>query len=275
MLEKGSPLFHLFESQFNEARSFFNVLGKNFKSKKAIELEEKLIFLNIYLHILNKIHFREERLKFESFEPFKPICKALKRIHHFKLAVAAFEEVKGAQSFSTYEGFLMAEKKALYKEVYEVMISSPLDIWESLYAAAYRFSKKIQPLMVNTATTQLISEELEYLNFKEKDRLDSAALRDIMEALQVITVGENIKIAVGLNPLFTADIHQEMKELSQLLVQWHQTHLFAQHLNYFLSENEQVGSKYLEMAKKVRSKKQRLSAEADSLGKSLLIKLTD
>src|SRR5690554_726810 len=225
MLGKGSPLFHLFESQFKEARSLSSGLGKNFKSKKAIELEEKLIFLNIYLQILNKIHFKEERLKFEPFEPFKPICKATKRIHHFKLAIAAFEEAKGTQNYGTYEGFLVAEKKALYKEVYEVMISSPLDIWESLYATAYRFSKKIQPLMINTATTQLINEELEYLNFKEKERLDSASLKDMMEAMQVITVSENIKIAIGLNPLFTPDIHEKMKELSQLLVQWHQTHL--------------------------------------------------
>lgn len=275
MLGKGSPLFHLFESQFKEARSLFNVLGKSFKSKKAIELEEKLIFLNIYLQVLNKIHFKEERLKFEPFEPFKPICKAIKRIHHFKLALGAFDEVKGTQSFASYEAFLAAEKKALYKEVYEVMISSPLDIWESLYATAYRYSKKIQPLMINTATTQLINEELEYINYKEKVRLDSEALKDIMEALQVITVGENMKIAIGLNPLFTSDIHEEMKSLSHLLVQWHQTHLFAQYLNYFLSENEQVGSKYLELAKKVKSKKQRLSVGADSLCKNLLSKLTD
>ena len=97
----------------------------------------------------------------------------------------------------------------------------------------------------------------------------------MMEAMQVITVSENIKIAIGLNPLFTPDIHEKMKELSQLLVQWHQTHLFAQHLNYFLSENEQVGSRYLELAKKIKSKKQRLSTEADSLGKNLLSKLID
>src|SRR5690554_2253023 len=106
MLGKGSPLFHLFESQFKEARSLFNALGKNFKSKKAIELEEKLIFLNIYLQVLNKIHFTEERLKFEPFVPFKPICKSMRRIHHFKLAIEAFEEVKGTQSFATFEAFL-------------------------------------------------------------------------------------------------------------------------------------------------------------------------
>ncbi|HLW20332.1 MAG TPA: hypothetical protein VKX33_08415 [Cyclobacteriaceae bacterium] len=275
MLGKGSPLFHLFESQFKEARSLSSGLGKNFKSKKAIELEEKLIFLNIYLQVLNKIYFKEERLKFEPFEPFKPICRSMKRIHHFKLATAAFEEVKGTQSFTAFEAFLTAEKKVLYKEAYEVLISSPIDIWESFYLTVYSHSKKVQPLMINTATTQLINEELEYISFKEADQLDSEALKDIMEALRVITVGENMKIAIGLNPSFTSVIHGEMKSLSQLLIQWHQIHLFAQYLNYFLSGNEDVSLKYLELAKKAKIKKQRLSVGADSLCKKLLSKLTD
>lgn len=84
-----------------------------------------------------------------------------------------------------------------------------------------------------------------------------------------------MKIAIGLNPSFTSVIHGEMKSLSQLLIQWHQIHLFAQYLNYFLSGNEDVSLKYLELAKKAKIKKQRLSVGADSLCKKLLSKLTD
>ena len=65
MLKKVSPLFQLFEKQYGEAHSLLTALNKNFRSKKALELEEKLVFINVYLHLLNKIHFQEERLKFE------------------------------------------------------------------------------------------------------------------------------------------------------------------------------------------------------------------
>lgn len=273
MFEKVSPLFQLFEKQYSEARALLNALGKNFRSKKALELEEKLIFINVYLHVLNKIHYNEERLKFDSFSGFKAICKSLKRIHHYKLAMAAFEEEKGKWAYTSYETFLNSEKKRLYKDVYELIISRPPDIWEPLYATAYGYSNGIKPLMIDTAAGQLINEELEYINIGGKEALDGQAMRDVMEALQVITVVENIKIAVGLNPVFTGNIHQEMKVLLRILAKWNQTYLFAQHLNYFLSDNEQVGSKYLELAKRMKEKKQRLAQEVASLCGNLFSKL--
>ena len=273
MFEKVSPLFQLFEKQYIGAQALLNSLGKNFRSKKALELEEKLIFINVYLHLLNKIHFNEERLKFESFSGFKSICKSLKRIHHYKLAIAAFEEEKGKSVYATYEAFLNAEKKALYKDVYELIISRPQDIWEPLYSTAYDYSRRITPLMLDTAAGQLINEELEYINVEGKDSLDAQAMRDIMEALQVVTVVENIKIAVGLNPVYTDDIHQEMRTLMRVLAKSNQNYLFAQHLNYFLSDNEQVGNKYLDLAKRMRTKKKRLALEVTSLCNDLLSKL--
>lgn len=255
MFGKVSPLFDLFDRQFGEARSLLNALGKNFRSRKALELEEKLIFINVYFHILNKIHFQEERLKFESYSSFNAICKSLKRIRHYKLAVSAFEEEKIEATYSTYEHFLLAEKKAIYKNAYEIIVSRPSDIWEPLYASAYDYSKGTKPLEIDTATRQVIDEELEYINFKGKEGMDSQALRDIMQALQIITVVENVKVAIGLNPVFTSDIHQEMKTLSKALARWNQTYLFAQHLNYFLSDNEGVGKKYLGLARRTKEKR--------------------
>ena len=273
MFEKVSPLFQLFEKQFNEAQALQSSLGKNFRSKKALELEDKLIFFNVYLHVLNKIHFNEERLKFESFSGFKSLCRSLKRIHHYKLASTAFEEEKAKTVYAGYEAFLNTEKKSLYKEVHELIMSLPQDIWEPLYATAYNYSRKISPLMLDTAAGQLINEELEYINVEGRDALDGQAMRDIMEALQVITVVENLKIAVGLNPVYTEGIHQEMKELLRVLTRWNQSYFFAQHLNHFLSDNEHVGNKYLELAKRMRTKKKRLAVEAANLYIELFSKL--
>lgn len=273
MFEKVSPLFQLFEKQYSEARSLLNALGKNFRSKKALELQEKLIFFNVYLHILNKIHFQQERLKFESFSGFKAIDRSLKRIHHYKLVTTAFEEEKGKVGYGSYEAFLMGEKKGLYKEVYELIISRPLDIWEKLYVAAYDYSQGIKPLMIDTAARQLINEELEFMNAGDTSLLDSQTMRELMDGLQIITAVENINLAVGLNPVYTSNIHKEMKGLLKALTSWNRTYLFAQHLNYFLSDNEQVGNKYLELAKRMRDKKKRLALDVTSLWDNLRTKL--
>ncbi len=85
---------------------------------------------------------------------------------------------------------------------------------------------------------------------------------------------ENIKIAVGFNSLFIEDIHVEMKKLCQILNVWFQNHLFAQHLNFFLSENEMVGAKYLELAKSIKYNKIRLTEEVASHSKNLFQKWT-
>lgn len=274
MNEKVSPLFQLFEKQYAESRIIINSLDKNFRTKKALEMEEKLIFLNIYLHLLNKIHFQEERLKFEAFEPFVQLRKSLKRVHHYGLVTSASEEEKGTERYLLYETLLLTEKKILYKKVYETVLSSKgSDIWDAMYASAYDYSKAIRPLMIETATRQLINEELENITFDGKETLDSQGIREVMEGLQVITAVENIKVALGLDTVFTPGIHAEMKVLLQALVKWHQNYLFVQHFNYFLSENEEVGQKYLELARRIKDKKKRLTTEVAGLCNELLVKL--
>jgi hypothetical protein len=276
MSDKVSPLFHLFDQQYNEAKASLCLLSKSFKSKKAQELEEKLIFLNIYLHLLSKIHFTEENLRFEPFDPFKRIGKALKRIRYYKLAVATYDAEKGSTglTYNTYDKFLATEKKELYREVYDIIVTAPLDVWEPLYATAHQYSQNIKPLMIDTSATKLINEEIEYLNYQEKDNPDSQSIKEIMEGLQTITAVENIKIAVGFNSMFTEDIHGEMKKLSQVMTQWFQNHLFCQHLNYFFGEKEIVGTKYLELAKSIKTKKLKLTEEVASLSQKLFVKWT-
>ncbi len=76
-------------------------------------MEEKLIFLNIYLHLLSKIHFTEENLRFEPFDPFKRIGKALRRIRYYKLAITTYDAEKASTglSYNTYDKFFSTEKK--------------------------------------------------------------------------------------------------------------------------------------------------------------------
>ena len=267
----------LFDRQYHQAKSAFNFLNKNFKSKKALELNDSLIFLNIYLDLLNRIHFHEERLQFQLFEPFKPIHKALKRIQHFKLVQTALEQESSAHHtpYNTYKKFLTGEKKELYKEVYETLFTTPLGMWESLYASIYDYGRNNRPLQIDTATLQLVNEEIEFFQFKSKNsQMDSQSIKDLMDGIRVITVVENVRIAVGMNTIFRDTVHEKLKGLRQALNSWHRTHLFGQHLQFFLGENADVGQKYIDLAKRIKNKKQRLTKEVASLYHDLVSKLT-
>lgn len=267
----------LFDKQLRQAKSALNSLNKNFKSKKALDLNENLIFLNIYLDLINRIHFHEERLQFQLFEPFKPIHKALKRIGNFKLIQAAFEQesITRQTGYNTYKKSLTAERKELYKEVYEVTFATPLDMWDSLYASIYNYGRNIGPLQIDTATLQLVNEEIDFFQFKGKSsQMDGQSLKELMEGIRIITVVENLRIAVGLNTIFTDGVHEKLAGLREVLNRWHRTHLFGQHLQFFLGENVDVGPKYIELAKRTRANKQRLTKEVASLYHNLFSKLT-
>ena len=269
-------MFHLFDQQFHEARTIFNALGKNFKSKKALDLKEKLIFLNIFFHLIGKVHFnKEESLKFKPFYPFNNLCKALKRIQHYKLSVSAYAEEKARtnKNYLSYDKFLAALKEDLYKEVYEVIISTPTGIWEPLYSTAFYYSRDMTPLMIDTSTTKLINEEIKFVGLKEWIHLDSQSINEIIDGLRVLTLVENIRIAVGLNPVFTEFIHGEMRKLNLVLNNWYKNHLLAQHLNFFFSEKEQVSDKYLLLAKNIKSVKLDLTEEVNNLSINLFSKV--
>src|SRR5690606_17270740 len=163
-------------------RRIFDSLGKTFKSKKAMDLKEKLVFINVFLHLISKIHFtKEESLKFEPFNPFLALCKALNRVHHYKSSVTAYAEAKDARqiSYDSYDRFLAAIKEEAYGEVYQVITATPASIWDDLYTTAFDFTRATGPLMIDTATSKLISEEIENIGFKEEVPLDSHAINEI------------------------------------------------------------------------------------------------
>ncbi|WP_373397275.1 hypothetical protein V8V91_22300 [Algoriphagus halophilus] len=75
MQTKVSPIFQVFERQHSDAKGLFLALGKQIKSKKAIELLAKMEFMELYCNLLGKIHFEKESLKFDIFSPFKKFQK--------------------------------------------------------------------------------------------------------------------------------------------------------------------------------------------------------
>lgn len=257
MQGKISPIFGLFQQQFEKAKIHFSSLGKEFKGKKAIELEEKLIFLEIYIDLLSRIHFEEDKLKFKLFSPFKDIFKKLKKVKHLKMVMSQVESLKIQNNmvFSTYLKSLESDKKKLYAEAYDLIVGTPFQIWEKLYEDAFNFSKGLKPLMINTATTQIINEELEYFNLEHKTNLDSKALKDIYEGLRVIIALENLRIESGFNSIFVPDVHQHMGTLRLALFDWYQNHLFIQHLTFFLTDKESIPKKYLDLLSQLQLKK--------------------
>jgi hypothetical protein len=244
-----SPVFGLFQQHFEEAKAAHASLSKQFKGKKAIELESRLIFLEIYIDLLSHIHFKKEGLKFELFAPFKNLFKGLKKTKHLKMVNNQVESVKikEAIEFRTYTKNLLSEKNKLYAEVYDHVVVTPLHIWEDLYDTAYKLSKGLKPLMINTATNQIINEELEFFNLDHKSKLDSKALKDIYEGLRVIIALENLRIESGFNPIFVNEVHDKMFLLQKSLLKWYENHLFIQHLTGFLTDKQNISKKYLDL----------------------------
>ncbi len=277
MTGKTSPIFSLFSQQFDEARQNFTSLSKQFKGKKSMELEEKFIFFEIYINLLSRIHFNEERLKFELFYPFKKIFRNLKKVKHLKLITQRLEDIKFSKNlgYNTYEKHLAEDKKIIYAEGFDLIVSSPLQIWENLYEEIHRYSQALKPLMINTSITQIINEELEYFQLDQKTRLDSKALQDIYEGLRVITALENLRVKSGFNPIFVNDVHDQMKKLQQALFNWYRNHLFLQHLTNFLANKVDVNKKYIELLQTLKMNKKGYTQKVEQQCRSLFEKILE
>ncbi|GAB3647419.1 hypothetical protein GCM10028791_09330 [Echinicola sediminis] len=262
-----SPIFQLFDQQYDLAKRLFISLSKQFRSKKATELEEKLIFMEIYIDLLSKIHFNEKKLKFQLFGPYRELFKSLKKVLHIKLIQQALAEetASAGMSFGSYEKILLKDKNKIYGDAYDLIMGTPLEIWEALYREAFEHSRNIKPLMINTSTTQIINEELEFFKFDSEKKLEAKEIKDIYEGLQVIITLENVRIVSGLNATFTRVIHKHMNDLSQQLYKWYQNHLFLQHLTFSLADQEEAPSKkYLTLINSLKNNKKKLTTKVVS-----------
>lgn len=275
MQVKISPIFQIFEQQQREAMDLFVSLGKQIKSKKVIELSGKMTFLELYSHLMGKIHFEEENRDQSPFSPFKKLQKNLLKIHHFKLAERSLKirELTTGLTFNSYREFLEAHKKSLYIETFDLIVSSPLKNWDNLRDCFQKASKGIKPLMINTAINQIIQEELEFLRINQKNKTDSKILRDIFEAMKTIIMLENLLIHLGFNPIFIPAIHQEIALLKENMKPWYSNHLALQSLTLFISDKDEIQKKYLEWVKDLKVEKKSLSSTVEKQAQHLFGKI--
>lgn len=275
MQTKVSPIFQVFERQHSDAKILFLALGKQIKSKKAIELLRKMEFMELYAVLLAKIHFQKEGLNFDIFSSFKIFQKNLKKIHHFKLVERNFQEYerKTKLTFNSYRLYLDKQKKKLYTESFDLVVGSSLKSWDQLFQEAQQASKGLKPLTISSAINQIIQEELDFIKMDLKASLDSKALKEIFDALKTIIMLENLLIHLGFNPIFVSSIHEEIKQLKDSLKPWYTNQLALQSLTHILSEKENVSKKYLDWAVELKDKKKLLSAQAEKQAHQLFDKL--
>ncbi|PZX53452.1 hypothetical protein LV84_03176 [Algoriphagus ratkowskyi] len=265
MQAKVSPVFQLFELQHQEAKAIFLTLGKQIKSKKAIELLGKMEFLELYADLMAKVHFEIEGLNFDIFKDFKDLKRSLRKIHHFKLAEKSLNdrELKLGVKFNGYRIHLDKYKKQLYTEAFDLIVGSTLKSWENFHDKAKNASRGIKPLGINTAVNQIIQEELDFFQLDKKGAMDSKALKDTFEGLRTIIMLENLLIHLGFNSIFISTIHQDIAELKDNLKPWYSNQLSLQSLTHFLRDKPEAGKKYLDWLKELKEHKTSLASQAE------------
>lgn len=263
MLERKGATLHLFEQQLDAGKTLFGELAKKIRSKKAIHLEEKLFFYQLFLQLIGKIHFEEKKLSLKLFSPFDQLYRHLKLVHHVRLIMDAYENHSTdlGEPFSEYKEDLDDDKKRIYSELFDTILSSPLKIWEDLYLSVYPYVLQLTPLQINTASTQLINEEIDFSHVDAKNELDPISIKDIYEGLSKIMAMENIRTTMGLNPIFTGDVHKKINHLILVLYDWYQNHLFFQHFSHFLRDKEMVDKKYVHLLKAIKKTHKKLTTE--------------
>ena len=276
MQAKTSPVFQIFEQQHHEAKLLFLDLGKQVKSKKAIELLSKLEFVELYTELMEKIHQGQGNQAHASARPFSNLNKALRKIHHLKLVERSIK-LKIQRSdlvFDSFRSYVEIEKRKIQKEVFEIAVGGSLKTWDENLEKGKGFSKGVKPLMISTAIHQLVTEELEFLNQNIKTPFETGNFRDLFESLRRIIMMENLLIHLGFNPIFIAQIHDEIQGLKENLKPWYSNHLNLQALTHFISSKESVSKKYVDWLKELKDQKKSLSSEIERQALSLLKKIS-
>jgi hypothetical protein len=260
-----------FEMHLEEGKSLFEDLTRKIRSKKAINLESKLFFFQVYLELLGKIHFKEKTLRLTHFNPFDLIFRSLKRIHHIKLIEQKLTDLQSTtgEHYPAYGHEIGQQKKSIYTDVFDTLVAAPLKIWEDLYVTVFSYSKGLTPLQLNTASTQIINEETEFAKFDLLQGSTPTALKNVYETLQKITQLETLRQQGRLNPVFTDLVHEKIRILTESNYAWYQNHLFFQHFIHFLSDTQYMEKKHLLLAKQVKKEHKTLTAQALKLSTEL------
>jgi hypothetical protein len=248
-------LLHHFESQLDEAKFQFHGLAKKIRSKKVIPLERLLFSCKLFLILLSKIHFNEKRMVAKLFAPYETLFKHLRKSHHIKIIEEAFTAYDNGLNgkFQEYRQFINSDKKREYALLFDLVVSWPLSVWEELFLQVAKRTHSLTPLQVNTASHQIIIEELDGVEHATRQHLDATRVKEIYEGLLAIIEVERLRVSVGLNPVFTPSIHEEMDRLTSQLYQWYKNQLLLQHLTHYLHEKEQVFEPYPKLLKGIRN----------------------
>jgi hypothetical protein len=270
-----SPVFQLFSHQHQQAKALFLELGKEIKSSKAIALLEQLEFLELYSELLEKIHFEQKHLGYSLFFPLKTLKKALKKIHHLKLVEKGLKEREKSLStnFEGFKTYLNAQKRAMQKDAFDLMVGSSLKMWEEYLEKAHEASKGIKPLVLTTSIHQLVQEELNSLSKEVTPPMSTQGFRDLFEGLRKVIILENLLVHLGLHPIYLPQIHEELERLKNGLKPWYANHLKLQSLTHFIGQQEEVSKKYLDWVKELKEEKKSLTATLEKQALSLLRKV--
>jgi hypothetical protein len=244
-------LLRHFESQLDAAKTQFLELAKKIRSKRVVPLEKQLYSCKLFITLLTKIHFDEKRLMAKLFEPYEPLLKQLKKARHIKLIEVTFAEYDYVLNgkFKEYHQSLIDDKKQVYAQLFDLVVSWPLSRWEELYQNVAEKSHSLTPLQVNTATHQIITEELDGVVLAAGQALDATRVQEIYEGLSIILDAEKFRVGTGLNPVFTPSVHGQMRQLFSQFQQWYRNQLLLQHLAHFLGEKVEVPENYSKLVK--------------------------
>nr|WP_287937674.1 hypothetical protein [Algoriphagus sp.] len=275
MQVKTSPVFQIFLQQHQEAKALFLDLGKEIKSKKAIELLGHLEFLELYSDLLSKIHFENESLGQSMFSSFKKLKKSLRKIQHLKLVEKSLKlrETESGQKFESFRTYLSSQKRIMQKEAFDLMVGSSLKAWDDFLERAHQASKGIKPLMISTAIHQLVQEELELATNDVKTPMSTQSFRDLFESFKKVIMLENILLHLGFNSIFIPQIHQEIQLVKNGLKPWYSNHLTFQTMTHFLSEKEDISKKYLDWVKELKEEKKKMSTDIEKQAFELVKKV--
>lgn len=239
-------IMQAFDRYYNAGKAVFGELSKKIRSKKALELEDQLFFIRVFLLVLDRANFREKQRVNQSFGPFKELYKQLRKVQHIKMIQEGYEEHFGDNKglYAEYGKAIAADKKSIYTHVYEIILSIPPQDWEKLYQDVLLHAKGLSILTINTAMTQIINEEIEYFSFDAKTKLDPQSIHDIFKGIKKVTCLEKTRLTIGLNTIFTPLVHEQILSLQEEMVVWHKNQLLLQHLGNYLAKKEKVSKKY-------------------------------
>lgn len=261
-------IFAICDKQYQRLEEALLAVGKLYKSKRAAEAEEALIFLEIYAALVGRLRQREE---LHLPDAFKRLQRYFRRTRHLKAIENQYAHFGKALALRlpSYAQALEKEKLSLYTEAFEEVHTLTPAAHAAFYKALHKGSKAVEPLTLHQTSQALVEEELAFIRFCDGDLLDAPQWRQAYEALQRVVVLENIRLSVGLESIFLPEMHQRFTELLVAIRHWFEVQLFLQHLSYFVSMEEQTQEAYRTFLAEVRARRKAQVAHSASLLKAI------